>query len=38
MLAELEATLLEVRDGSHGHYLGAEGLAERIDHLRTFRL
>lgn len=38
MLAELEATLLEVRDGSHGHYLGPEGLAERIEHLQTFRL
>jgi hypothetical protein len=38
MLAELEATLLEVRDGSHGHYLGAEGLAERIEHLQTFKL
>ncbi len=38
MLAELEATLLEVRDGSQGHYLGAEGLAERIDHLQTFSL
>jgi hypothetical protein len=38
MLAELETTLREVRDGSHGHYLGAEGLAERIEHLQTFRL
>ena len=38
MLAELEATLLEVREGSHGHYLGAEGLADRIEHLQTFRL
>ena len=38
MLAELEATLLEVRDGSQGHYLGPEGLAERIEHLQTFRL
>ena len=38
MLAELEATLLEVRYGSQGHYLGPEGLAERIEHLQTFRL
>jgi len=37
-LAELEATLLEVREGTHGHYLGAEGLAERIEHLQAFRL
>jgi hypothetical protein len=38
MLAELETTLREVRDGSQSHYLGAEGLAERIEHLQTFRL
>ena len=38
MLAELETTLREVRDGSQGHYFGAEGLAERIEHLQTFRL
>jgi len=38
MLAELETTLREVRDGSQGHYLGAEGLAERIEHLQMFRL
>lgn len=38
MLLELEATLAKMRDGKHGHYLGQEGLAERIEHLQTFRL
>ncbi|MET3496264.1 SMI1/KNR4 family protein [Variovorax boronicumulans] len=38
MLAELETTLVKVRDGSLGHYLGPEGIAERIEHLQTFRL
>jgi hypothetical protein len=38
MLLELETTLVKVRDGSLGHYLGPEGLAERIEHLQTFRL
>ncbi|MDH6590820.1 hypothetical protein M2165_000709 [Variovorax sp. TBS-050B] len=37
-LAELQATLREVREGKLGHYLGAEGIAERIEHLQTFRL
>lgn len=38
MLTELETALVKVRDGSLGHYLGPEGLAERIEHLQTFRL
>jgi hypothetical protein len=38
MLLELETTLAKARDGSLGHYLGPEGLAERIGHLQTFRL
>lgn len=38
MLRELGATLRDVREGSLGHYLGAEGLAERIEHLEAFRL
>jgi hypothetical protein len=38
MLLELEATLAKMADGTHGHYLGQEGLAERIEHLQTFRL
>ena len=37
-LAELQATLLEVREGTHGHYLGAEGLAQRIERLQAFSL
>ncbi len=37
-LAELEASLAKVRDGQLGHYLGAEGLAERITHLQAFTL
>ncbi len=38
MLDELETTLAGMRDGTHGHYLGLEGLAERIEHLQAFRL
>ena len=38
MLVELETTLAQMRDGTQGHYLGQEGLAERIEHLQTFRL
>ena len=37
-LTELEASLLQVRDAKLAHYLGAEGLAERIAHLRSFVL
>lgn len=39
-LADLEASLARVRDPAqaYGHYLGAEGLAERIAHLRDFSL
>jgi len=29
---------MQVRSGSMGHYLGPEGLAERIEHLQSFRL
>jgi phosphoenolpyruvate synthase/pyruvate phosphate dikinase len=38
MLLELETALAKMRDGKHGHYLGQVGLAERIEHLQTFRL
>ncbi len=38
MLAELESSLAKVRDGKLEHYLGAEGLALRIDHLQSFML
>lgn len=38
MLAELEKSLAEVRTGKVSHYLGAEGLAERVDHLQSFKL
>ena len=38
LMVELETALVKVRDGSLGHYLGAEGLAERIGHLQAFRL
>lgn len=40
MLAELETSLARVRDPAQafGHYLGAEGLAERIAHLQSFTL
>ena len=39
-LTELETSLAKVSDPAqaYGHYLGAEGLAERIAHLRDFRL
>ena len=38
MLAELEASLVEVRAGRLTHYLGPVGLAKRVDHLQTFKL
>ncbi|CAN7299375.1 SMI1/KNR4 family protein [Variovorax sp. LjRoot290] len=38
MLAELETSLAEVRTGKVSHYLGAHGLAERVDHLQSFAL
>ncbi len=38
LLAELEATLVRVHTDSFSHYLGAEGLAARIAHLRKFAL
>jgi hypothetical protein len=38
MLLELETALAKMQDGKYGHYLGQEGLAERIEHLQTFRL
>ena len=38
MLAELESSLARIRDGKLGHYLGAEGLALRIEHLQNFVL
>jgi hypothetical protein len=38
MLADLESSLAEVRTGKVSHYLGAEGLAERVDHLQRFDL
>jgi len=38
MLLELETTLAQMQDGKLGHYLGQEGIAERIDHLQAFRL
>jgi hypothetical protein len=38
MLAELETSLAEVRTGKVSHYLGANGLAERVDHLQSFSL
>lgn len=38
MLADLESSLAEVRTGKRSHYLGAEGLAERVDHLQSFSL
>lgn len=37
-LAELKATLLKVRAGKLGHYLGAAGLSERIERLQGFSL
>jgi len=38
MLLELENSLAKMQGGKYGHYLGQEGLAERIDHLQTFSL
>jgi hypothetical protein len=38
LLAELETSLAEVRTGKVSHYLGAHGLAERVDHLQSFSL
>ncbi|MDM0012697.1 SMI1/KNR4 family protein [Variovorax sp. J22P168] len=38
MLAELEPAWVEVQAGRLSHYLGAAGLARRIDHLRSFSL
>ncbi|WP_418125025.1 SMI1/KNR4 family protein [Variovorax sp. 160MFSha2.1] len=38
MLLELETALAKMQGGKYGHYLGQEGLAERIEHLQTFRL
>ena len=38
MLLELENSLAKMQGGKYGHYLGQEGLAERIDHLKTFSL
>jgi len=38
LLTELEGALAEVREGALVHHLGAEGLAERIEHLRSFQL
>ncbi|MET3459700.1 SMI1/KNR4 family protein [Variovorax atrisoli] len=38
MLLELETALAKMQGDKYGHYLGQEGLAERIDHLQTFRL
>ncbi|MDR6523324.1 hypothetical protein J2789_006021 [Variovorax paradoxus] len=38
MLLELETALAKMQRGKYGHYLGQEGLAERIDHLQTFSL
>ncbi|KQV98010.1 hypothetical protein [Rhizobacter sp. Root1221] len=37
-LIELKATLLKVRRGKLGHYLGPEGLSARIEHLQRFKL
>ncbi|VTU34931.1 SMI1/KNR4 family protein [Variovorax sp. PBL-E5] len=38
LLAELESALADVRTGEVSHYLGADELAHRIDHLQTFSL
>lgn len=38
MLLELETTLAQMQVGKLGHYLGQEGIAERIEHLQAFRL
>ncbi|MDM0090491.1 MULTISPECIES: SMI1/KNR4 family protein [unclassified Variovorax] len=37
-LQELESALAQLADGHHGHYLGREGLAQRIERLQGFRL
>ena len=40
MLAELQAALAKIQDPAqvYGHYLGPHGLAQRIEHLRSFEL
>ncbi|MEZ2292431.1 SMI1/KNR4 family protein [Variovorax sp. RCC_210] len=38
MLLDLEDTLARMQGGAYGHYLGQEGIAERIEHLQAFRL
>jgi len=38
MLKDLEDTLAKIQGGAYSHYLGQEGIAERIGHLQTFRL
>jgi hypothetical protein len=38
MLADLEGTLVKMQGGAYSHYLGQEGIAQRIDHLQTFSL
>lgn len=38
MLAELETSLVDVRAGKLSHYLGVNGLVQRVDHLRSFSL
>jgi hypothetical protein len=38
MLADLESSLVEVREGRLTHYLGLAGLTRRADHLRSFSL
>ena len=37
-LSELESALAQLADGHHGHYLGRDGLAQRIERLQGFRL
>lgn len=38
MLAELEASLVDVHAGRLSHYLGPAGLTKRVDHLQSFSL
>lgn len=38
MLADLETSLADVRTGKLSHYLGVNGLVQRLDHLRSFAL
>jgi hypothetical protein len=38
MLADLEDSLAQVRSGKLSHYLGINGLVQRVDHLRSFSL